>query len=244
MSLTHPLQGVQYTSAEQIEDVVRQLKDVISARAVLGTNGSMQELHVMTSSKRAPKLVARDIESALSAHLGMTVDYKKISIAQTRFSRPGGSATSPTGFGIPGFADPSRTRLQLSNVTLSVQGLRAEATVVLKRNGDTHTGVAPGHASSHNQLRLVSTATIRAVENGQSEDGTMLVEDVCLHQTVGGKQVAIVVVSVMSERGEETLTGSAMVRQDVWKAIAAASLDAVNRYYTAPPVFEEEFIQQ
>lgn len=88
MSLTHPLQGVQYTSAEQIEDVVRQLKDVISARAVLGTNGSMQELHVMTSSKRAPKLVARDIESALSAHLGMTVDYKKISIAQTRFSRP------------------------------------------------------------------------------------------------------------------------------------------------------------
>lgn len=72
----------------------------------------------------------------------------------------------------------------------------------------------------------------------------MLVEDVCLHQTVGGKQVAIVVVSVMSERGEETLTGSAMVRQDVWKAIAAASLDAVNRYYTAPPVFEEEFIQQ
>jgi hypothetical protein len=131
--------------------------------------------------------------------------------------------------------------MQLANVSMSVQGLRAEATVVLKRNGDTFTGTAGGHASSHNQLRLIATATIRAVENGQAEDGTMLVEDVCTHPTIGDKMVVIAVVSVISDRGEETLTGCALVRQDIWKAIASASLDAVNRYYTAPPVFDEDF---
>jgi hypothetical protein len=232
--------GTQFTSAEQIEDVVRQLKDVISARAVISPTGVLQELHVMTTAKRAPKLVARDIESALTAHLGLQIDYKKISIAQTRFTRAGGfgaGAGRHAGAGVD-----AEERLQLSNVTISVQGMHAEANVVLKRGGDTFHGSASGHASSHNQLRLVSTATIRAVENGRDEDGTMLVEDVCTHQTIGDRTVVIVVVSILSERGEETLTGSALIRQDLWKAVAAASLDAINRYHAAPAAFEEEFI--
>jgi hypothetical protein len=241
MALSKPLQGVQYTSAEQIEDVVRQLKDIISARAVVAATGSLQELHVMTTARRSPKLIARDIESALSAHLGLQIDYKKISIAQTRFVRTAGSAHSPnrpaSAYGAAGDA-----RLQLSNVTISVHGVRAEATVTLKRNDETFQGSAGGHASSHNQLRLVATATIRAVENGAAEDGTMLVEDVCTHQTVGDRMVVVVVVSVISERGEEILTGSALIRQDMWKAVAAASLDAINRFHASPAAFEEEFI--
>ena len=243
MSLTKPLQSAQqFTSAEQIEDIVRQLKDVISARAVLSPTGTLQELHVMTGAGRTPKLIVRDIESALTAQLGLTVDHKKISVAQTRFSH-NLAASAPGGrLSIPGFADPAAGRLQLSNVTLSIQNQRAEASVSLKRLGDTQIGVAVGHASSQNQLRLVATATVRAVENGRSEDGTMLVEDVCTHTTIGGKVIVLVVISIMSERGEELLTGSALIRQDTWKAVAAASLNAVNRYHAAPPLYDEEFV--
>ena len=243
MSLTRPLQSAQqFTSAEQIEDIVRQLKDVISARAVVSPAGTLQELHVMTGAGRTPKLIVRDIESALTAELGLTVDHKKVSVAQTRFSRTTPAAGAGGRLSIPGFSDPSTGRLQLSNVTLSVQNQRAEASVSLKRGGETQTGKASGHASSQNQLRLVATATVRAVENGQSEDGSLLVEDVCTHPTIGGRSIVMVVISVMSERGEELLTGSALVRQDMWKAIAAASLNAVNRHHSAPPLFDEEFI--
>jgi hypothetical protein len=194
----------------------------------------------MTTARRSPKLVARDIESALSAHLGLQIDYKKISIAQTRFVRTAGSSAMGSRK-TAGFA-AANPRLQLGNVTISVHGVRAEAIVTLKRDEEIHQGSAAGHASSHNQLRLVATATIRAVENGAAEDGTMLVEDVCTHQTVGDRMVVVVVVSVISERGEELLTGSALIRQDMWKAVAAASLDAINRYHAAPADYEEEFI--
>ena len=72
---TAAVPGRRYVSAEQIEDVVRQLKDVVSVRAVLNSLGRIEELHVLVNARRAPKQVARDIESGLLAHLGVEIDY-------------------------------------------------------------------------------------------------------------------------------------------------------------------------
>ena len=91
-----------YVSAEQIEDVVRQLKDIVSTRAVLGPSGRIDELHVLVNPKRAPKQIARDIESALRAHLDVSLDYKKISIAQVqgRAALGGGGACRAAAFAL------------------------------------------------------------------------------------------------------------------------------------------------
>lgn len=212
-----------YVSAEQIEDVVRQLKDVVSARAVLDPLGRVEELHVLVSPRRAPKQVARDIESGLHAHLGVDIDYKKISIAQVQ-SR---SALNGTG-GLP-----ERARLRFSDVSLTVSGARAEACVNLKKDDAVHTGTAVGHASNHNQLRLIAAAALRAVENCGAEDGSMVVEDLSAQVPLAGRTAVMVLVSAIgSSKGEELLTGSALVRQDIWKAVVNATLDAVNRRIT------------
>lgn len=208
-----------YVSAEQIEDVVRQLKDVVSVRAVLGQAGRVDELHVLVNPKRAPKQVARDIESAVRAHLDFSLDYKKISIAQIQGRAPlaGGS-----GGGLP--------RLGFSDVSLTVHGSRAEATVHLRREDALYTGIAAGHASGHNQLRLIATAAIRAVEDSGSEDGTMVVEDLQAEIALAGRKAVLVLISAMATpKGEELLTGCALIRQDPWKAVVNATLDAVNR---------------
>jgi len=208
-----------YVSAEQIEDVVRQLKDVVSVRAVLGSSGRVDELHVLVNPKRAPKQVARDIESAVRAHLDFTLDYKKISIAQINGRAPlagGGSAGMP--------------RLGFSDVALTVTGSRAEATVHLRREDAVYTGSATGHASGYNQLRLIATAAIRAVEDTGLEDGTMVVEDLQTDIPLAGRKAVLVLVSALgSAKGEELLTGCALIRQDSWKAVVNATLDAVNR---------------
>ena len=207
-----------YVSAEQIEDVVRQLKDVVSVRAVLSASGRVDELHVLVSPKRAPKQVARDIESAVRAHLDFTLDYKKISIAQTqgRSLLSGGSASAP--------------RLSFSDVALTVTGSRAEATVHLRREDAVYTGTATGHASGYNQLRLIATAAIRAVEDVGADDGTMVVEDLQTDIPLAGRKAVLVLVSALgSAKGEELLTGCALIRQDAWKAVVSATLDAVNR---------------
>ncbi len=208
-----------YVSAEQIEDVVRQLKDVVSTRAVLGPSGRIDELHVLVNPKRAPKQVSRDIESALRAHLDVSLDYKKISIAQIqgRAALGGGVAA-----GLP--------RLRFADVSLTVTGSRGEAVVHLKREDAVYTGMATGHASSYNQMRLIATAAIRAVEDAQDQDGTMVVEDLQTDIALAGhKAVTVLVSALASPKGEELLTGSALIRHDAWKAVVSATLNAVNR---------------
>jgi hypothetical protein len=219
-----------YVSAEQVEDVVRQLKDVMSTRAILGPSGRIDELHVLVSPKRAPKQIARDIESALRAHLDVPLDYKKISIAQVqgRSALNGGGAA-----GLP--------RLRFADVSLTVTGSRGEAVVHLKREDVVYTGMATGHASSYNQMRLIATAAIRAVEDAQDQDGTMVVEDLQTDVRLAGhKAVTVLVSALTSPKGEELLTGSALVRYDVWKAVVNATLNAVNRRVSMA-FLEDEF---
>lgn len=219
LALNETAASRRYVSAEQIEDIVRQLKDVVSTRAVLGPSGRIDELHVLVHPKRAPKQIARDIESAVRAHLDVTLDYKKISIAQIQGHAPvGGSA-------------PARApRLCFSDVSLNVTGSRAEASVHLRRGDALYTGTASGHASAYNQLRLIASAAIRAVEDSGDRDGTMVVEDLQTDIALAGRKAVAVLVSALAPpQGEELLTGSALIRQDVWKAVVNATLDAVNR---------------
>jgi len=219
LALNETAASRRYVSAEQIEDIVRQLKDVVSTRAVLGPSGRIDELHVLVHPKRAPKQIARDIESAVRAHLDVTLDYKKISIAQIQGHAPLGGAASPLA-----------PRLRFSDVALTVTGSRAEALVHLKRGDALYTGTASGHASAFNQLRLIASAAIRAVEDSGDRDGTMVVEDLQTDVALAGRKAVVVLVSALAPpQGEELLTGSALIRQDAWKAVVNATLDAVNR---------------
>lgn len=219
-----------YVSAEQIEDVVRQLKDVVSTRAILGPSGRIDELHVLVNPKRAPKQISRDIESALRAHLDVSLDFKKISIAQIQGRAAIGGGGGPTGLPRQRFAD----------VSLSITGSRAEAVVHLNRGDAVYTGTATGHASSHNQMRLIAMAAIRAVEDAHDQDGTMVVEDLQTEVSLAGhKAVTVLVSALTSIKGEELLTGSALVRHDAWKAVVNATLNAVNRRVSLAYMEEE-----
>jgi len=62
----------------------------------------VSEIHVLTTSDQQAKQVVRNIESALMAQLGLKIDHRKISVAQTADVRPieqmqeaGGTAPDP-----------------------------------------------------------------------------------------------------------------------------------------------------
>jgi len=201
-------------SVADIESVIRSLTDIISVRVVTDKSGVIEEIHVLTDSTRAPKQVVRDVESALMARFGIELDHKKISVAQTQEGKQ------------PRF---NESRLKFSDVSISLNGAKAEAVVHLRNNGEAHTGTAAGHSSSHNQLRLIATATLRAVENSQGADGSLVLEDLSSAVTLSGRNIVVVFVSMITPRGEDCLTGSAIVKQDLWKGVVNATLDAVNR---------------
>ena len=58
----------------------------------------------------------------------------------------------------------------------------------------------------------------------------MVVEDLQTDIPLAGRKAVVVLVSALAlPKGEELLTGSALIRQDAWKAVVNATLDAVNR---------------
>lgn len=204
----------QHVSASDIEAVIRSLTNIISARIVTNKSGAIEEVHVLTGSSRAPKQVVRDIESALMAQFGIELDHKKVSVAQTQDGKQ---------FRF------NESRLKFLEVAISLNGAKSEAVVHLIKNDEKYSGTAVGHCSSHNQLRLISTATLRAVENCQGNDGTLVLEDLTAAVNLSGRNVVVVFLSMLTPRGEDFLTGSAIVKQDLWKAVVNATLDAVNR---------------
>lgn len=201
-------------TAEDIERVIGSLISITSARVVIARTGDIEEIHVLANSGRAPKQIVRDIESSLVATFGIRPDHKKISVAQTQNGRQ---------------FKFNESRLRFSDVSISLNGTKSEAVVRLHRGGDKYTGTANGHSSGFNQLRLIATSTLRAIENGQSADGTLVLEDITTEVRLRGFDIVVVCVSHITPRGEEFLTGSAIVKQDLYKAVVNATLDAVNR---------------
>lgn len=199
--------------AEQVEGVIRQLREVLSVRVIVDRSGAIQEIHVLISSNRSPKQVVRDIESALLASHGIVVDHRKISVAQLQGT----------------LLRSVRNRLRVADVELAVNGTKAEATVHLQRGSETFTGQAAGQGSQSNQLRLIATATVRAVEQACRMTDQIAVEEINPNVVVAGRQIVVAVVNMLSQYGEDVLTGSALVRNDVNRAVVNAVLDALNR---------------
>ena len=78
---------------QRAEELLATLPGVISARIVAGVNGSVEEIHILTTTDVTPKQTVRNVESALIAHLGMRVSHKKISVATSdEAHRPGRTA--------------------------------------------------------------------------------------------------------------------------------------------------------
>ena len=62
------------------EDLILRLRDVRSCRIMTGETGAITEIHVVASSDRPPKMIARDVETALKAELDLQIDYRKIGV--------------------------------------------------------------------------------------------------------------------------------------------------------------------
>ena len=54
--------------------------EVRSSRIITDETGAISEIHVVASSDRSPKMIARDVETALKAELGLEIDYRKIGV--------------------------------------------------------------------------------------------------------------------------------------------------------------------
>lgn len=198
-------------STKEIEDTIAGVRGVNGVRVVVDGSGKIEEIHVVVEANRSPKQVVRDIESILLAKLGLSVDHRKISVAQLG-------------------EEPRiiQTRLKFFEMSLSISAIKATATVRLKKGEDILEGEATGPASTRNIPYLFSQATLKAVEKCLPDEVSFSLDDLIVTNSKG-RETVVVLVELVTVSGEEPLAGAALVKQDIGKATVLATLNAINR---------------
>jgi hypothetical protein len=119
-------------------------------------------------------------------------------------------------------------RLVLDRVEVATGRLELWATVQLRAGDVVHTGTSSATATGSGAHRAVVAATARAAESALGGRVRLDVEAVDL-LGVGADQVGVVVVTLLTERGVDRVTGAALVRGDGRETLVRATLDALNR---------------
>jgi len=210
----------------------------------------LSEIHVVTSSRRSPKQIVRDVQAVLRTDLGLPIDHRIVSVALARADGApdtpvaGGAESVPEPSSAPrparaaapvyaGAADDERDpevddRIRFENVNLVVNGQRARAQVELRWKGLPRVGNASGFSPRDDSHRLVAQATTLAVQEFLADPVALEVRDVTIVEMTG-RRVAVVVLSLHAHRHEKVLTGSCTVELDTPQAVVLGTLAALNR---------------
>ena len=193
-----------------LQDIIKKIDGVINAK-IITEDGEITELHILSNTLRAPKQIVRDIESSLMAAFDYRIDRRVVSIAQIE-------------------TDEMRElkRIKFDGVAMSTIGDQVDCTVKLLHNDEEYTSRQTAVKTESNKRKVVAVSTIKTVEEVIGRTTSFDVQDVFV-QASRDTSFATVIVNMIDNGREETMIGTALVKNDVNEAIAKAALDAVNR---------------
>ncbi|HEV2890681.1 MAG TPA: hypothetical protein VGX28_09925 [Frankiaceae bacterium] len=195
----------------ELEATLGRLPGIQAVRVVTGPDAKPTEVHVLASRDKTPKQLVRDIQSVAMAQFDLEVDHRIVSVVQFDDEERG--------------AAPNR--VLIATITAQTTGLEATAKVTLASGGTLYDGEASAPATPSSRPRLIARATLNAICSLMPV-GACDIEYAALVQ-VGGRDVAVSIVQVVTAEGESIVTGSALVRGDDADAVARSVLDALNR---------------
>jgi hypothetical protein len=235
---------------EGAERLLTTLTGVLSARVVAKAGGEIEEIHVLTSEEISPKQTVRNVESALLAHFDLTVDHRRISVAQTKASilplhqvetvispRGGGLFQPLPGQPLPGASEP---RILFAGHETESGAHRVKMRVAVEWNGETFTGEATGTDLPRTRLEIVAEATLRSIEtavNGPEAERDPLKAKALSLSLDGVKMVeaferdyVMVGVHAITPRKLTVLVGACPVEESPDRATIMATLQAADRW--------------
>lgn len=210
------------------ENLLTTLEGVLSARVVTTPLGEVSEIHVLAQAGLQPKQLVRNIESALLAHLGLKVDHRKISIAQTAEVKPIETLEKSA---VRERAMQRGILFEDLVVQPAARAQRATVVVTLSTGGRQQTAHHEVPDTPRGRVEGAAKATVGALE-GLLERFSLAVESVQVVDAVD-RSVVLVAVQGMGGRDAVLLTGTAEIRQSPERAAVYAVLDATNRWVEA-----------
>jgi len=207
------------------EQLIAALSGVMSARIVTGRGGGIDEIHVLTTAEIQPKQAVRNVESALMAQLGIKVDHRKISVAQTAEVRPIEVLEQQA------VADAAiRRKLVYADLMIeSPRPKRVEIRVLLRSGDVLVEGMEEGVDEPRSRVQLAARAAVKAIEKDLVDSGVVL-EGVRVVEAFDRKLVLAGVHGV-GGRTSQLLVGTCEVKESIEQAAVLAVLDATNRWF-------------
>ena len=210
---------------KRAENLLQSLQAILSARVVVSPVGEIQEVHVLSGSGISPKQVVRNVESALLAHLGIKVDHRKISVAQTAEVEP---------IEVLEQNAVKQRSLQRGVVYQSLELMaaaphRVRFAVTLEVNGQEVVGEDEAAETTRARLQAAARAAVAALDKALPR-GTFQLEGVKIIEAFE-EELVVAGVHVVDGRETRLLTGTAEVREAAEQAAVLAVLDATNRWF-------------
>jgi hypothetical protein len=213
-----------------IEQLLSGLAGVISARVVSNAHGRLDEIHILASDRLHPKQIVRNVESALCAGFGLTVDRRAISVAQT--TAPDAIGSVPLGH----FANqPSRVEekpdLRFVYVGFDVRNATNRETVchvTVRREREHYIGTGSGASTPQGRALAAAKGLISAIATARDK-GDIALEDVAIVEA-HGRSFVMVAAHVLMRRETIALTGVSQLVRSPEEAAILASLQAINRW--------------
>lgn len=192
------------------QETINKIEGVISSK-VITNNNELTELHVLANNMRSPKQIVRDIETAIITIFDYKIDRKLISVAQIETEY-----------------DEKLKRIKFEGITLTTNDNTAECTVSLIYEEQDYSVSQTGIKTMANKKKIVADTTIKVIEKILGQAALFDIQDVHIH-TSGNVSFVTVLVNMVTRGNEETMVGSAIVKNDLNEAISKATLGAINR---------------
>ena len=210
------------------ENGIRGLPDVEDAK-ILVEGGEIREVHVISGSRKPAKLIVKDVVGLIWTRYNRRIDHRVVGVVRLRAPANGAPKLEP----VPVFESPvpvleDSSRIRFGSVNLYMDGARAQAQVELRWKGVLRMGSASGWCSREGAHRLVAAAALAALQEFLDDDVALGVEGVDVVR-MGGHEVAIVGLALLTHRQEKLLTGCCTVGRDLPQAVVLATLSALNR---------------
>lgn len=213
---------------KRAENLIAGLTGVLSARMVVTPLGEVAEIHVLTTNDVPAKQVVRNVESALMAQLGMKVDHRKISVAQTADVQPIEALQQEA---ISTRAKHRVVIFQHLEVRPSERPQRVRLLVRLSYGDREAEAEETGTDTVRNRVEAAARAAASCLDelipdNSIALEGAQFIE-------AFDRKFVLVAVHGLGGREAQLLTGTCEIRESAERSAVLAVLDATNRWVDA-----------
>jgi hypothetical protein len=222
--------GLNAQNAEQCRQILAHLPGVFAA-GLRFDEQQLVEIHILASTERNPKQIARDVQSALFAAYGTEVDHRIISIAQLPEDPflPKELTEVEAQEPRPEFEPVQNIRLLFTGIDTNLKNGTYQVKVHLSHEDKSFTGEAKCRDTNIQRSRTIATATLDAVHAFLNKEYFSLLEVKQIN--IWGVTVVITVIEYQEDDQREPLIliGSAVQHDNASVGIVRSTLDALNR---------------